>query len=194
MRPTHSNLMYPGIGVGGYCLTKDPLLASWSRKEFFNSKNELNMSIKSVSINDQMPRYCFNRIVKVFGSLNGKTLSFLGVSYRGDVGDTRFTPVGSLFDLVSCETSSINLHDPYISFWDEKNINVESDIEKVLNKKSDIIIITTGHSEYKSQNTIDKLMEIKPTNIFDTIGIFSEIQLEELPTKHKVSVLGRGDL
>ena len=26
-RPTHANLMYPGIGVGGYCLTKDPLLA-----------------------------------------------------------------------------------------------------------------------------------------------------------------------
>ena len=31
LRPTHSNLMFPGIGVGGYCLTKDPLLASWSR-------------------------------------------------------------------------------------------------------------------------------------------------------------------
>ncbi|MDP4745400.1 MAG: hypothetical protein NWS22_11245, partial [Porticoccaceae bacterium] len=29
-RPTHANLMYPGIGVGGYCLTKDPLLASWA--------------------------------------------------------------------------------------------------------------------------------------------------------------------
>ena len=34
VRKTHSNLMYPGIGVGGYCLTKDPLLASWARKHF----------------------------------------------------------------------------------------------------------------------------------------------------------------
>ena len=25
LRPTHSNMMYPGIGVGGYCLTKDAL-------------------------------------------------------------------------------------------------------------------------------------------------------------------------
>ena len=32
MRPTHTNIMFPGIGVGGYCLTKDPLLASWSKK------------------------------------------------------------------------------------------------------------------------------------------------------------------
>ena len=34
-RSTHANLMFPNIGVGGYCLTKDPLLASWSRKIFF---------------------------------------------------------------------------------------------------------------------------------------------------------------
>jgi UDP-N-acetyl-D-glucosamine dehydrogenase len=37
MRPTHSNLMFPGIGVGGYCLTKDPLLASWSMQNHFAS-------------------------------------------------------------------------------------------------------------------------------------------------------------
>ena len=36
---THSNLMYPNIGVGGYCLTKDPLLASWSRKNLFWFRN-----------------------------------------------------------------------------------------------------------------------------------------------------------
>ena len=33
-RKTHANLMLPNIGVGGYCLTKDPLLASWARKSF----------------------------------------------------------------------------------------------------------------------------------------------------------------
>ena len=38
VRKTHSNLMYPGIGVGGYCLTKDPLLASWARKNYFGSE------------------------------------------------------------------------------------------------------------------------------------------------------------
>ena len=32
LRPTHKNLMMPGIGVGGYCLPKDPLLASWSNR------------------------------------------------------------------------------------------------------------------------------------------------------------------
>ena len=27
LRSTHSNIMLPGIGVGGYCLTKDPVMA-----------------------------------------------------------------------------------------------------------------------------------------------------------------------
>jgi len=44
MRPTHKNIMLPGIGVGGYCLTKDPLLASWSKKNIFKAEHPLNMS------------------------------------------------------------------------------------------------------------------------------------------------------
>ena len=71
-RKTHANLMYPGIGVGGYCLTKDPLLASWSRKEFFGSNSDLEMSINSVSVNDQMPIFAFDRLIIEFGDLENK--------------------------------------------------------------------------------------------------------------------------
>ena len=97
--PTHANLMYPGVGVGGYCLTKDPLLASWARKYHFGSL-DLEMSIKGVSVNDQMPIFAYNRLVKVFGDVSDKKVTFLGVSYRGDVGDTRYTPVEPLVEMV----------------------------------------------------------------------------------------------
>ena len=60
MRPTHSNMMFPGIGVGGYCLTKDPLLASWSKQNLFDTDFPLEQSEKSVQINDQMPLFAFN--------------------------------------------------------------------------------------------------------------------------------------
>ena len=62
VRKTHSNLMYPNIGVGGYCLTKDPLLASWARKNYFGSENDLEMSVSSVSTNDQMPLFAYQRL------------------------------------------------------------------------------------------------------------------------------------
>ena len=90
MRPTHKNIMYPGIGVGGYCLTKDPLLASWSRKNLFNGSGNLEQSEMGVRINDNMPSYAFDFMKRAFkiNSLNKKNILLLGVSYRSDVGDT----------------------------------------------------------------------------------------------------------
>ena len=193
-RDTHANLMYPGIGVGGYCLTKDPLLASWARQHFFGSDSDLGMSVNSVSSNDQMPIFAFKRLIKVFGSVKGKKVAFLGVSYRGDVGDTRFTPVKTLVDLVQDSGAAVILHDPLVSYWHEKQCEVESSLDAVLNSTPDLIIISSGHSYYKKETTLNKLMKIDPAEIYDTIGLFNEKQLLRLQSKHKVSVLGRGDI
>jgi len=193
-RKTHSNLMYPGIGVGGYCLTKDPLLASWSRKAFFGSDSDLSMSVNSVSLNDQMPIFAFNRLVQVFGDLKDKKVVFLGVSYRGDVGDTRFTPVETLVTKVLAVGAIIQLHDPFVTFWEERKCDIESDVYAVLESKPDLVIISTGHSLYKSSKIILKLLEIDSTNIYDTVGLLSNDQTSLLQEKHKISVLGRGDL
>ena len=59
LRPTHANLMYPGIGVGGYCLTKDALLASWARQNLIGKNEPLSQSEIAININDQMPRFAF---------------------------------------------------------------------------------------------------------------------------------------
>tara|TARA_B100000900_G_scaffold168148_1_gene142849 strand:- start:2916 stop:4409 length:1494 start_codon:yes stop_codon:yes gene_type:complete len=194
VRDTHSNLMYPGIGVGGYCLTKDPLLASWSRKSFFGSEDDLSMSIKSVSTNDQMPRYAFERLLKVFHEISNKNILMLGVSYRGDVGDTRFSPAEGVYNMIQENGSTIFLHDPFVKYWPELDLNVESKLDDVLDNELDIIIISAGHNIYKSSETIEKLMNIKNLKIFDTLGLFSDEQINTLKSKHELSILGRGDI
>ena len=194
VRKTHANLMYPGIGVGGYCLTKDPLLASWARKEFFGSTSDLKMSINSVSVNDQMPYFAFQRLVDVFGDLFDKNVVFLGVSYRGDVADTRFTPVEKLFQLVHGAGAKIKVHDPFVPYWDEQKCFVETDLDSIMKINPDLIIISTGHTLYKCESTVKKLMGIPPTKIYDTIGLFNSIQISTLRSRHKVSILGRGDI
>ncbi len=193
-RKTHSNLMYPGIGVGGYCLTKDPLLASWARKSFFGSDVDLEMSINSVSINDRMPRYALKRLNDVFGSLHQKKVTFLGISYRGDVGDSRFSPVKPFVDMVKSQGGIIKLHDPYISFWEEQNCAIENNIDKAIGDDPDLIIISTGHTLYSSKDIISKLMKLKRTYIYDTVGLLEKKQLTDLGKKHTLSVLGRGDI
>lgn len=194
VRPTHANLMYPGIGVGGYCLTKDPLLASWARRYHFGSNLDLEMSINGVSVNDQMPRFAFNRLSQVFGDISGKKIAFLGVSYRGDVGDTRFTPVQTLVELIKESGAKILLHDPYVSYWEEQDCYVNHDLDNILDAKPDIIIIAAGHSVYKTSQSIMKIKDSEPMFIFDTLGLLSNDQISLLQEKHVISVLGRGDL
>jgi nucleotide sugar dehydrogenase len=192
-RKTHANLMFPGVGVGGYCLTKDPLLASWARKSFFDSPSDLSMSVNSVSINDQMPLYAFRRLNEVFGDLKGKKITILGISYRGDVGDTRFSPVHVLVNLIREQTDRIQLHDSFVSYWEEQNCVIEANLLKILDLDTDLLIISAGHSEYRTKAALDKLMIMKPMFIYDTIGLFSSIELKLLRSKHKVSVLGCGN-
>ena len=193
VRQTHANLMFPNIGVGGYCLTKDPLLASWARKNFFGSKIDLKMSVKSVSINDQMPVFAYQRLKLIFGPLEKLKVVLFGISYRGDVGDTRFSPVEPLFRLLKTHSCEIKVHDPYVSEWHELEISLTSTVDDVLIENPDIVVISTAHSKYKSDDFILNLMQLKKCNIFDMVGLFSDKQTTQLRKKHKISVLGRGE-
>ena len=58
----------------------------------------------------------------------------------------------------------------------------------------DVIVISAGHSAYKSPKAMINLLERTSIKIYDTIGLFSNEQISLLQEKHKVSVLGRGDL
>ena len=194
VRQTHANLMFPNIGVGGYCLTKDPLLASWSRKHFFGSKTDLEMSVNSVSTNDQMPVFAYQRLKSVFGKLEEQHVVFLGVSYRGDVGDTRFSPVETLYRLIKSDTSFIKVHDPYISWWEELGLDVFSHLDDVITSDTDLIIISTAHSSYNSEDLITKILSLPKCKIFDSVGLFNKKQILSLKDKHEFSLIGSGDL
>lgn len=195
MRPTHNNMMYPGIGVGGYCLTKDTLLAGWSRKKLFDSNASLSLSENSISINNKMPKYAFDfLILKYSKEVIGKDVLLLGVAYRGDVSDTRSSPVESFFNC--CEEAGCNviMHDPYVSFWEEKQIKVPKNLGEILKPGFDVVVITAGHSYYRSRKFIDHLMVVKPKIVYDTLGHLSEEDINRLQRVSKVCVIGRDDL
>ena len=194
VRQTHTNLMLPNIGVGGYCLTKDPLLASWARKNFFGSKIDLDMSVNSVSTNDQMPVFAYQRLKSVFGQLEEQHVAFLGVSYRGDIGDSRFSPVETLYRLIKSDTSFIKVHDPYISWWEELSLDVFSNLDDVITSDTNLIIISTAHSSYNSEDLITKILSLPKCKIFDSVGLFDKKQILSLKDKHEFSLIGSGDV
>jgi len=194
-RPTHSNLMFPGIGVGGYCLTKDPLLASWARTNLIGGKDKLLQSETAVSINDQMPRYAFEFLEKRYSKpLIGVKILLLGVSYRGDVGDTRFSPVEYFYRCLLKTGAVVSTHDPYVLIWPELDLKPCQILTEALHKQPDIIVICTGHRIYRQEETINAFLQNEPLWIYDTIGFLSKEQISKLQQKHKVIVLGRGNL
>jgi len=167
MRPTHSNMMYPGIGVGGYCLTKDPLLASWAKQNLFDSDSILKQSEESVQINDQMPLFAFKYLKETYkNSLSGKKVLLLGISYRSNVADTRYSPIEPFYDYLISEGAKIFLHDPYVDFWEEKSMPISSDLKRLLKEKIDILVFCTNHSDYINDSNLISLLMVKKPNVY----------------------------
>ena len=196
MRPTHSNLMYPGIGVGGYCLTKDPLLASWAKINHFHSSDILEQSVKGVKINDKMPHYAFDFLKKAFdiNSIANKKILLLGVSYRSDIGDTRYSPVEPFYLNCIKNKAIVHTHDPYVQYWEEVNIKVSQDLDKKLEMSWDIIVFSAGHTVYKNSKTISKICKMSNVKILDTIGLLKQKDISMISKKNIIKVLGRGDI
>ena len=142
-----------------------------------------------------MPEYAFNFLVSKFkDEVLGQDILLLGVSYRGDVGDTRNTPVDLFHECLINKGCKVFLHDPYVAFWQEKSLKVNKNLEEVLSQSYDVVVISTGHSVYKTDKFLEQLIKNKPKIVFDTIGIFSEKDIKSLKKVTRICILGRGDL
>ena len=133
-----------------------------------------------------------NRI-NIKKEIKGKKVLCLGVSYLNDVGDTRYTPVELLYNKLEQAGAEITLHDPFVSYWEEKDVQVEAALEQVLSKEYDAVLVTTMHGIYMNNDTIYNYLKSHPNTMFvDTWGIVKSEKLATLP--NKVKVIGRGDI
>lgn len=156
----------------------------------------LLQSEKGVSINDKMPLFAYDFLKRNYKqSLENKKILLLGVSYLNDVGDTRYTPVEPFYDYLLKENASIVLHDPHIPFWEEKGIFVSADLDLALEQEYDIIVISTGHRQYRNNPTlIETILNQKNVFVLDAIGVLSEQEIKTINQKHTAKVVGRGDI
>jgi len=189
IRPTHSNIMRPGLGVGGYCLTKDPLLASWASQNIFNS-NKLSQSESAVKINDNMPMHTFKEIYKAFnGNISGLSVLIFGVSYLNDIGDTRYTPVGSLYNSLQDKGANIILHDPYLTNWHEMNIEIKQELPE---DNFDILVITVPHKQFSQELYFRYINKKAPKLVVDTFGFLLKSEYK-LNSSIEIITIGNGE-
>ena len=197
MRPTHKNIMSPGLGVGGYCLPKDPLLASWAKQNLFESSKPLTQSEKAVQINDRMPMHTFDVIQKHYnGDLRNKKIALIGISYLNNVGDTRYAPAELLYDMLKKHGASISITDPYVNYWEERKLDVHSTLEPVLNELPEVLVFCTKHNEFISSAALKNFIFAQNNLLLvDACGLMTNDWIEEIKHKqHSLRIIGRGDV
>ncbi len=155
IRPTHSNIRFPGFGVGGYCLTKDPHFVEIGARELFGIEGmEFPFCQQAVATNKKMPLTALAKAKKQLGgSLDNKTILLLGVSYLQDVGDTRYSPSESFVLEAENQGAIVIPHDPLLNHWGELNRIVHQEIPSLENV--DIVVFAVQHAEYNSINLND---------------------------------------
>ena len=158
--PRNSGLLLPGPGVGGSCLNKDPFIL---RGVIRKSGMELEMVKSAQSVNSRMPVHVVNL---VRGFRKSGIVTLLGVAFKGDTDDTRYTPAYIIRDELSRDKFEVRLADPFVSGKDiYKNLYVAT-------TGSDILVLLADHSEYREIEIrrLKDLMRPEPV-IIDTRGI-----------------------
>ncbi len=124
MRPTHSNMIFPGPGIGGYCLPKDGGLGYWAYKHilgFEDGDKVFRITPTAIDINDtralhvaEMTRDALRNMDRYIAA---SRVLIAGASYRQDVGDTRYSGSELVVRKLTEMGAEMRAHDPYVDVW-----------------------------------------------------------------------------
>ena len=126
----------PGPGVGGHCIPVDPTYLAYVANQvgvpatFIKRANEVNLA---------MPAYVVARVIAgAGGSVAGKSVVIVGVSYKSDVADTRETPAAAIIDLLREAGATVMWHDNLVGNWrGEESADLAS---------CDLAVVVTRHA------------------------------------------------
>ena len=124
MRPTHSNMIFPGPGIGGYCLPKDGGLGYWAYKHilgFEDGDKVFRITPTAVDINDTRALHVAELTRDALRNMDryiaASQVLIAGASYRQDVGDTRYSGSELVVRKLTEMGAEMRAHDPYVEQW-----------------------------------------------------------------------------
>jgi len=126
MRPTHSNMIFPGPGIGGYCLPKDGGLGYWAYRHilgFEDGDSVFKITPTAIDINDtralHVAELARDALRNIGRYIAGADILLCGASYRQDVGDTRYSGSEMVVRKLTEMGADMHVHDPYVTNWYE---------------------------------------------------------------------------
>ena len=219
IRPTHSNMIFPGPGIGGYCLPKDGGLGYWSHSNILGSDKDIfKMTPLAIDINDtrgvRVAQMTSEALLSMDKVISKSKVLVCGASYRQDVGDTRYSGSEIVVRKLAEMGSYVTVHDPYVKTWTEfrdqeedangkmkffKNQEHLSKLEIERNMESaisgvDAIILAVPHIDYLDISPSEIVnLNGSPMAIIDCFCILDDSQIRDFyKLGCEVRGLGRG--
>ena len=188
-------MLMPGAGVGGHCLTKD----TYHLERGVKLSGGLDFPLCTESlfttarqINDFMPLHMFHLteegLMRAGKTINGSKIAILGWAFIANSDDDRNTPSEAYRDLVIESGGNVYIHDPWV---DSKcGAMIDRDINRVV-KDADAVVIMTGHNIYKNL-TPEKISYEKGIVIVDGRNVINPHEFIDKGFIYKG--IGRGDV
>jgi UDP-N-acetyl-D-mannosaminuronic acid dehydrogenase len=132
------NLLNPGPGVGGHCISVDP----WFIVEQAPELAQLIATARDV--NDAMPGHVAALVTRLFAGRSPLRIAALGAAYKGNVDDTRESPALAVVRLLADSGHDVRLHDPHVTCLGRPLMTLPEAIEG-----ADVLLLLTAHTEFR---------------------------------------------
>ena len=173
---------YPGPGVGGHCIPKDPFYLVYKAKQV---GFVLRLVSASKAVNKMMPIHTVERLndalKKNKHQLAKSIVVVWGLAYKGEVKDTRRSPSVELLKLLGQSRARVRVFDPYVRSVEvggKTYSSSSSDIESA--RGANAIIIATAHNSFRNTDLLKLrgVMRDQPI-LFDTRNIRTREECEK---------------
>ncbi|MBR3780151.1 MAG: nucleotide sugar dehydrogenase [Clostridia bacterium] len=162
------NILQPGPGVGGHCISVDPWFLVGDYPSLAKVIDE------SMKTNDGMPDFVLNRIYEIMqenGIKDTARVGLYGLTYKENVDDMRESPTLQLLESQARHLAvPLKVYDPFIT--EDVVENQYHDLDEFL-ADTDLVVIMVKHNEIKEN--MDKLSEkivLDCHNICDLPGVY----------------------
>ena len=163
---------YPGPGVGGHCIPKDPLYLYWKAKLHGFKSRFIKLA---ADLNSAMPAYVVERLSAIKPLKEAKIL-VLGVTYKKDVKDLRKSPALEIIDLLKKHKAEVSYADPLIPYLKFDHFNLKSaPVDQETLSGVDCALLVTDHSGFDYEFILKHAKVI-----FDTRNAYKGIKSEKI--------------
>jgi UDP-N-acetyl-D-glucosamine dehydrogenase len=173
---------YPGPGVGGHCIPKDPFYLVYKAK-----KAGLPLRIVSTAelLNNGMPKHTVERLLKTFRKLKKNPrkakVALWGLAYKGGVKDTRRSPSLDLLKIFQRSGVRVVAYDPFVATIKVGGAQYKSAGSLLDSVKGvDAVVIATNHAEFRDVDLTDVKAQMNSDPIlFDTRNLRTRRESED---------------